>query len=92
MKNILRHLFSPCNDKFLKTCVPRKSDYLDREGVPHHYNSSEWAIRILKVKTQVSRGFRTQADADQYVCFHSILETAKRNGEARLGTLYQLIN
>ena len=55
------------------------------------YNSSEGAIRILKVKTKVSGGFRTQAGADQYACFHSILETAKRNGKSKFGTLYQLI-
>jgi hypothetical protein len=65
--------------------------FLDHEGVPHHNNSSEGAIRILKVKTKVSGGFRTQAGADQYACFHSILETAKRNGESKFGTLYQLM-
>ena len=65
--------------------------FLDHEGVPHHNNSSEGAIRILKVKTKVSGGFRTQAGADQYACFHSILETAKRNGKSKFGTLYQLI-
>lgn len=65
--------------------------FLDHEGVPHHNNSSEGAIRILKVKTKVSGGFRTQAGADQYACFHSILETAKRNGASKFGTLYQLM-
>lgn len=65
--------------------------FLDHEGVPHHNNSSERAIRILKVKTKVSGGFRTQAGADQYACFHSIVETAKRNGVSKFGTLYQLM-
>jgi hypothetical protein len=65
--------------------------FLDHEGVPHHNNSSEGAIRILKVKTKVSGGFRTQSGADQYACFHSIVETAKRNGKSKFGTLYQLI-
>ena len=65
--------------------------FLDHDGVPHHNNSSEGAIRILKVKTKVSGGFRTQAGADQYACFHSILETAKRNGKSKFGTLYQLM-
>ena len=55
------------------------------------YNSSEGVIRILKVKTKVSGGFRTQAGADQYACFHSILATAKRSGESKFGTLYQLM-
>ena len=65
--------------------------FLDHEGVPHHNNSSEGAIRILKVKTKVSGGFRTQAGADNYACFHSIVETAKRNGASKFGTLYQLM-
>jgi len=33
----------------------------------------------------------SQAGADQYACFHSIVETAKRNGKSKFGTLYQLI-
>ena len=65
--------------------------FLDHEGVPHHNNSSEGTIRILKVKTKVSGGFRTQAGANQYACFHSIVETAKRNGVSKFGTLYQLM-
>jgi len=32
-----------------------------------------------------------EAKADQYACFHSILETAKRNGASKFGTLYQLM-
>ena len=65
--------------------------FLDHQGVPHHNNSSEGAIRILKVKTKVSGGFRTQAGADQYACFHSLVETAKRNGASKFDTLYQLM-
>ena len=65
--------------------------FLDHEGVPHHNNSSEGAIRILKVKTKVSGGFRTQAGVDQYACFHSLVETAKRNGASKFDTLYQLM-
>ena len=38
--------------------------FLDHEGVPYHNNSSEGSIRILKVKTKVFGGFRTQAGAD----------------------------
>jgi hypothetical protein len=65
--------------------------FLDHYGVPHHNNSSEGAIRILKVKTKVSGGFRTQAGADEYACFHSLVETAKRNGVSKFDTLYQLM-
>ena len=35
-----------------------------QKNVPHHNNASEAAIRILKVKTKVSGGFRTQEAPD----------------------------
>ena len=65
--------------------------FLDHEGVPHHNNASEAAIRILKVKTKVAGGFRTQDGADEFACFHSIMDTAKRNGKSKFNTLYLLI-
>ena len=65
--------------------------FLDHEGVPHHNNASEAAIRILKVKTKVSGGFRTQKGADEFAVFHSIMDTAKRNGKSKFKTLYQLV-
>ena len=65
--------------------------FLDHEGVPHHNNASEAAIRILKVKTKVSGGFRTKEGADEFAVFHSIMDTAKRNGKSKFKTLYQLI-
>jgi len=65
--------------------------FLDHEGVPHHNNASEAAIRILKVKTKVSGGFRTQDGADEYATFYSIADSAKRNGKSKFKTLYQLI-
>ena len=65
--------------------------FLDHEGVPHHNNASEAAIRILKVKTKVSGGFRTQDGADEYAVFHSIMDSAKKNGKSKFKTLYQLI-
>lgn len=30
----------------------------------------------MKVKTKVSGGFRTQDGADEFACFHSIMDTA----------------
>lgn len=65
--------------------------FLDHEGVPHHNNASELAIRILKVKVKVSGGFRTQEGADEFACFHSIVETARRNGKSKFKTLLELI-
>lgn len=65
--------------------------FLDHKGVPHHNNSSELAIRNLKVKSKVSGGFRTQDGADEYACFRSIIETARRNAASKFNTIYQLM-
>ena len=66
--------------------------FLEHEEVPHHNNSSEASIRLLKVKAKVSGGFRTQDGADEYAFFHSIAETAERNGISKFTALYQLIS
>ena len=66
--------------------------FLDHEDVPHHNNSSEASIRVLKVKSKVSGGFRTDEGANEFACFHSIAETAKRNGISKFNALYQLIS
>lgn len=66
--------------------------FLEHEEVPHHNNSSEASIRVLKVKAKVSGGFRTDNGADEFACFHSIAETAKRNGLSKFTALYQLVS
>lgn len=66
--------------------------FLEHPEVPHHNNASEGAIRILKVKTKVSGGFRTSKGADEFACFHSIAETAKRNNISKFKALYKLVS
>ena len=58
--------------------------FLEHEEVPQHNNTSEASIRVLKVKTKDG--------ADEFACFHSIAETAKRNGISKFTALYQLIS
>lgn len=65
--------------------------FLEHPEVPHHNNSSEATIRILKVKTKVSGGFRTNEGADEFAAFHSIAETAKRNGISKFKALFKLV-
>lgn len=76
----------------LINCEDYLFTFLDNQDVPHHNNSSEASIRVLKVKGKVSGGFRTQEGADEFACFHSIAETAKRNGISKFNALYQLIS
>lgn len=65
--------------------------FLEHPEVPHHNNSSEATIRILKVKTKVSGGFRTNEGADEFAAFHSIAETAKRNGISKFKALFKIV-
>lgn len=76
----------------LINCEDYVFTFLDHEDVPHHNNSSEVSIRVLKVKSKVSGGFRTDEGANEFACFHSIAETAKRNGISKFNALYQLIS
>ena len=39
----------------------------------------------------VSGRFRTQDGADEFAVFHSIIDTAKRNGKSKFKNIYQLI-
>lgn len=78
--------------KGLLNCEQYFFTFLEQEGVPHHNNASEGSIRILKVKSKVSGGFRTAEEADEYACFHSIVETAKRNGVSKFETLFRLVS
>ena len=66
--------------------------FLEHDEVPHHNNSSEGAIRILKVKTKVAGCFRTNDGANEFASFHSIAETAKRNGFSKFKALYKLVS
>lgn len=66
--------------------------FLEHDDVPHHNNSSEGTIRVLKVKAKVSGCFRTERGAEQFAVFHSITETARRNDISKFKALYQLIS
>ena len=56
--------------------------FLQYENVPPHNNSSESAIRNVKVKTKVSGQFRNNEGkgADRYAKIRSIIDTSIKNG------------
>lgn len=54
--------------------------FLEEPGVPATNNSSEQAIRNLKVKQKVSTGFRTWKGAEDFVVIRSLLETCLKRG------------
>lgn len=43
------------------------------------------------LQTKVSGGFRTNEGADEFAAFHSIAETAKRNGISKFKALFKLV-
>ena len=76
----------------LINCSDYLFTFLDHDEVPPDNNSSERTIRTLKVKSKVSGGFRTKEGADEYACFHSLVQTAKRNNISAFIALYDLIS
>lgn len=54
--------------------------FLDVPGVPATNNSSEQAVRNLKVKQKVSTGFRTWKGAEHFVIIRSLIETCLKRG------------
>lgn len=63
----------------------KKKDYiltfLNTEGVPPDNNASERAIRPVKTKLKVSGQFKTMDGAEAYANLHSIVQTARKNGQ-----------
>lgn len=78
--------------------LAKKKDYiltfLKTEGVPPDNNASERAVRPVKTKLKVSGQFKTPEGAEAYCNLHSIVQTARKNGQdpfAALQTVAQLM-
>jgi transposase len=55
--------------------------FLEYVNVPYENNASERSIRPLKVKQKVSGGFKSDNGADAFCQLHSIVHTARKNGQ-----------
>ena len=55
--------------------------FLNTEGVPPDNNASERAIRPVKTKLKVSGHFKAMDGAEAYANLHSIVQTARKNGQ-----------
>lgn len=68
-----------------RTNLNKKKDFiltfLKTEGVPPDNNASERAIRPVKTKLKVSGQFKTMDGAEAYANLHSIVQTARKNGQ-----------
>lgn len=64
--------------------------FLYRYEVPPDNNASERAIRNIKVKQKVSGQFRSEDGASYFAVLRSITDTAIKNGQNVLDTLFTI--
>lgn len=65
--------------------------FLQNPNVPYDNNASERGIRKIKVKQKVSGCFRTQQGADTFMNIHSVVETAKKNGNSKYNAILAVL-
>lgn len=65
--------------------------FLQNPNVPYDNNASERGIRKIKVKQKVSGCFRTQQGADTFMNIHSVVETAKKNGNSKFNAILAVL-
>ena len=88
LNDLLAEDYSTFHEKeraLVKRLIANRSSiltFLDFEIVPPHNNSSELAIRNVKVKTKVSGQFRNDKGkgADRYARIRSVVDTSIKNG------------
>jgi transposase len=61
--------------------------FLEDFSVPYDNNASERGIRKIKIKQKISGCFRSGDGADIFAKVHSIVETAKKNGNSKFNAI-----
>ena len=59
--------------------------------IPPNNNASERGIRKLKIKLKNSEVFRSDLGADAFLDLHSVVETAKKNGQTAYNAIQALL-
>jgi len=65
--------------------------FLTDPSVPFDNNASERGVRKIKVKQKISGCFRTDSGADDFAKLHSIVETAKKNGNSKFNAILAVV-
>lgn len=93
LKESVTHLheeFKKFKNGLLK-CKDYIFTFLQNPDVPYDNNASERGIRKIKVKQKVSGCFRTEQGADNFMNIHSIVETAKKNGNSKYNAILAVL-
>ena len=61
--------------------------FLYNPDLPSDNNGSERAIRKTKIKMKVSQCFRSEKGEEAFAVLHSLMETAKKNGQSAFNVL-----
>lgn len=80
-------------DNFILNLRPKKEyllTFLKNEKVPSDNNASERAVRPVKTKMKVSGQFKSKEGSDQFVALHSIIQTARKQGEDPFAILAEI--
>jgi len=57
--------------------------FLYDENLPYDNNGAERAMRKTKIKMKVSQGFRFDNGAKAFSILHSVMDTARKNGQSQ---------
>lgn len=72
-------------------CRDHLFNFLSNPAIPPTNNDSERGIRKLKVKQKISGTFRSADGADVFHKIHSIVDTARKNGQPQLEAILALL-
>ena len=98
MDKLLNEDLSRLDKDFTKLArgISKVKDYiftfLEDFSVPYDNNASERCIRNVKIKQKVSGCFRTEDGADIFAKIHSIVDTAKKNGNSKFDAILAMYN
>jgi len=80
---------------FVKRLIKHRNSiftFLHYQQVPFDNNSSERAIRNVKVKNKVSGCFRSQAGANRFAVLRSVIDTTVKNNQDVFSAINLLVN
>ena len=80
----------------LRNGIERRKDYiftfLENPDVPPDNNTAELGFRIMKLKANASKTFRSEWGADIFLMLHSIIQTYKKLGRTAMDALRDVLN